>query len=187
MSHYSIKDGLGTGRLAKVDVEGRVHTFSTVEVEEQHTNRLNQDAYMAYLAVTPTGAGDYFFWMKNTDTRDLIINWYRVWCGSAEAIDIHRNPTGTPAGGAAATPYNANFGSNKSASIEAYSGADITGLTSTATIDRLRLSGDGKDVVDVWPGGLVIKQGGIVAASVLNGALPIEVTFSFYFTELGNT
>jgi hypothetical protein len=183
MSASTIKDGIGTGKLLRIDAKNRMRGFVTTEREEQSNNRLG-DAYVAYLELTPTGANDNFFWMKNTDTRDLIVNWYRVWCASAEAIDIHRNPIGTPAGGSTATPINANFGSSKTADIEAYSGVNITGLTTTArTIDRLRISGDGKDVVDEWPGGLVIPQGGIICASALNGALPIEVTFSFFFAE----
>lgn len=186
MSHYSIKDGKGTGQMAKVDSEGRLWGYATTEPEELHTNRLNKDSYLAYTDVTPVGGGDYFFYLKNNDSRELIIQWYRIWTeSSAEAIDIIRQPTGTPAGTSAANVVSANFGSTKTADVDAYEGTNITGLSGGSTFDRLRLSGDGKDVVDLYPGGIVLPQGSVIAFSVLNGAIPIEFTISFYFTKLG--
>jgi len=182
MSMTTIKDGKGTGKLLQIDAKNRARGFVTTEREGMTENRAGL-AYIAYFALTPTGAGDYFFWMKNNDPRDLIMNWYRVWCASAEAIDIEREPAGTPVGGTSAVPLNANFSAKGSADIEAYSGVNITGLSGGATIDRLRISGDGNDVVDEWPGGLVLPQGAVVGGKVLNGALPIEVTFEFFFGE----
>ncbi len=128
MSHYSIKDGSGTGRLAKEVSEGRMHTYATTEPEELHTNRLNADHYIVYLDITPTADGDYFFYIKNTHTLDMIINWYRIWTASAaEAFDLIRNPIGTPTGTATLTTVNMNFGSNKTATAQEFESVDMGG------------------------------------------------------------
>jgi len=185
MSHYSIKDGQGTGRLAKVDSEGRMHTYATTEPEELHANRLNGDHYISYVDITPTADGDYFYYIKNTHTLDMIVNWYRVWtASSAEAIDLIRNPVGTPGNTTTLTPVNMNFGSNKTATAQVYESVDMSGLSGGSTLDRLRISGDGKDVVDIYNGGIILPQGAALGATVVNGAIPIEFTVSFYFTKL---
>ena len=184
---FSLKDGRGTGRTAKVDGEGRLHGYATTEPEEQHTNRLNQDAYISYIDLTPTGAGDTFYYLKNTDTRDLIINWYRIWSvAGAEAIDIYKNKDGSPSNTTDIVPVNANFASKKFATVTNHESVDMGGLSGGTLVDRLRLSGDGNDVVEVYPGGLVLPQGSILTAQVLNGAIPIEFTISFYYTKLAD-
>jgi len=185
MTLSTIKDGRGTGRLLKVDSEGRAHTFSVTEREEQHTNRLNQDAYISFVALTPTGAGDVFYYIKNTDTRDMILSWYRIWAvAGAEAIDIYKNPAGTPTNTTAITPVSANFASKKAASVANYESVNMGGLSGATLVDRLRLSGDGNDVVENYPGGLILPQGASFCAQALNGAVPIEFTISFYYTKL---
>lgn len=188
MSHIVIKDGVGTGSLQKVDAENRAWTFAVSEAEEQHTNRLNQDAYIVYADVTPTADNDIFFYMQNTDTRDMIIQWYRIWtASSAEAIDLYRGQTGTPVGGSAANVSNANFGSTKTPIGTFQEGVDITGVSGGAIFDRLRISGDGNDVVERYPGGIILPQGAVLTAQALNGAIALEFTLSFYYTKLGTT
>jgi len=188
MSHYSIKDGRGSGQLAQVDTEGRMHTYATSEPEELHANRLNADHYISYVDITPTADGDYFYYIKNNNTLDMIISWYRIWtASSAEAIDLIRNPVGTPTGTTNLTPVNMNFGSNKTATADVYEGVDLGGLSGGTTLDRLRISGDGKDVVDSYQGGIILPQGSVLACTVVNGAIPVEFTCSFYYTQLDVT
>ena len=188
MSHYSIKDGTGTGRLAKVDSEGRMHSYATTEPEELHANRLNSDHYISYVDITPTGAADYFYYIKNTNTLDMIISWYRVWtASSAEAMDLIRNPVGTPGNTTTLTPVNMNFGSNKTATAQVFESVDMSGLSGGTTLDRLRISGDGKDVVDKYDGGIILPQGSSLGVQAVNGAIPVEFTCSFYYTKLDVT
>jgi len=188
MSLTTLKDGRGTGQTAKIDTEGRIHTYATTENEELHVNRHNSEHFITYVDITPTGANDYFFYLKNTHTLDLIINWYRIWTESAaEAIDLIRNPAGTPGNTTQLTPLNMHFGSNKSATVENYESVNMSGLSGGSTLDRLRISGDGKDVVDSYEGGIILPQGTSIGARVVNGAIPLEFTASFYYTRLDVT
>lgn len=188
MGQYSIKDGRGTGGLAQVDTEGRMHTYATTEVEELHTNRLNADHYIVYCDITPTADGDYFLYIKNTHTLDMIINWYRIWTASAaEAFDLIRNPSGTPTGTATLTPTNMNFGSNKTATAQVFESVDMGGLSGGTTLDRLRKNTDGADVVDKYDGGIILPQGASLGVKSVVGAIPVEFTASFYYTRLDVT
>ncbi len=187
MGQYSIKDGTGTGRLMTVDSEGRAHGFVTTEGEEQHTNRLNADHYFMYHDITPTTAGSEFFYIKNTDTRDMIIKSYRLWtAASDEAVDIYRNKAGTPTTTTVLTPVNANFGSNKTATAQVYESVAFGDLSGGQLIDRLRIGDTGVDVFSEFAGGLVLPQGSSMTAQAVVGAIALEFTVSFYYTKLAD-
>ncbi len=187
MGQYSIKDGLGTGRLMKVDSEGRSHAFATTESEEQHTNRLNSDHYFIYHDITPTTAGSEFFYLKNTDTRDMIIKSYRLWTATAdEGVDIFRNKVGTPTTTTTLTPVNANFGSNKSAVANCFESVAFGGLSAGTLLDRLRIGDTGVDIFAEFAGGLILPQGSSMTAQAVVGAIALEFTVSFYYTKLAD-
>ena len=187
MGQYSIKDGTGTGRLMTVDSEGRAHGFATTESEEQHTNRLNSDHYLMYIDITPTGAGSEFFYIKNTDTRDMIIKSYRIWtAASDEAVDIYRNKTGTPTTTTTLTPVNLNFGSNKTATAQVYESVAFGGLSAGQLVDRLRIGDTGVDVFAEFPGGMILPQGASMTAQTVTGTVALEFTISFYYTKLAD-
>jgi hypothetical protein len=182
----TIMDGTGTSKLAKVDINNKLQVKAITEVENKFVNLEEEEAYLLYSDITPTGAGDVFLYFKNTDTKDLILNWYRIWSGaSAEAIDIYTGMTGTPGGTTTLTPGNMNITSSNDATGEFYEGADITGLSGGTLLDRLRLSGDGNDVTSGYPGDIVIQSGGVLTLQALTGAIALEVTLSFYYKTRG--
>lgn len=185
MSEFKIKDGVGTGNLAEVDSENLLHVFAVTETEPERINSKMSDAYVMYMDITPSGANKTFCYIKNTDqTKIMVVNWYRIWtASSAEAIDIYLNETGTASGDATLVPVNSNITSSKSATGTFLEGTDITGLSGGTLYDRLRISGDGKDVVDNIPGKLIVPTGGVVAFQALNGSIPIELTVSFHYRE----
>ena len=137
----TIKDGTGNGYLAEVTAENRLSVTAITQIENKDINDRTKEAYLLYIDITPTGAADNFLYMENTSANNMFINWYRVWSGTnADAIDMYRNMTGTPAGTTTVTPSNMNFGSNNTATGNFYEGVDITGLSGGALLDRLRLS-----------------------------------------------
>jgi len=185
MSVTKIQNGTGDGNLAKVDSKNRLHTRSTTETENHSINTHEEESYIVYTDITPTGAGSQFMYIKNTsDTKDMVIDWYRVWSGaSAEAIDIIINPVGTVGTTTTITPNNANITSKNEAAGDFYESVGFTGLTNGATFDRLRMSGDGKDVLDEYPGGIIVKKGGVIVLEAVTGAIALEVTLSFYYRD----
>lgn len=182
-----IKDGTGSGSLAKVDNSNRLATSSIVQTENHRINR-EGNAYVVYADITPTGAGDTFMYIKNTSNdSDMIINWYRIWSGTnADAIDIYLNEEGTPAGTTVITPVNSNAGSSNQADGEFYEGVNITGLSGGLLFDRLRLAGNGEDVLGEYPGDIVLKKGNVLTLRALTGTFPLEVTLSFFYDNITN-
>ena len=91
MTEYILKDGKGTGSTARVDNENRLRTFSVVNPRELHVNQTFGDNFLVFTNSTPTAANDVFFYIKNTSTKDMVIQWYRIWSasGAADAIDIY--------------------------------------------------------------------------------------------------
>ena len=181
-----IKDGKGTGYLAEVDNRHRLNTRAVTETENKFVNAEDEESFLYYSDITPTGAGDIFLYLKNTDSKDLIVNWYRVWSGTtAEAIDIYVGMTGTPTNTTAIVPHNMNVTSANTATGLFYESVDMGGLSGGTLMDRIRLSGDGKDVIDSYPGDIVIKSGGVMTLVALTGAIALEVTLSFYYNTAG--
>jgi hypothetical protein len=177
-----IKDGTGAGFLAEVTAQNRLSVTAITETENKDINDRTQESYLLYIDITPTGALDNFMYVKNTSDDNMFINWYRVWTESTnEAIDLYRGMTGVPSGTTTVTPVNMNFGSSNTATGDFYEGVDITNLTGGTLLDRLRISGDGKDVVDGYPGDIIIPKGGSMVLQALTGAIPLEVTLSFYY------
>jgi len=183
MTESKIKDGTGTGRIAGVNRKNQLVTHAVTETEGEFINSHDQLSFLLYIDITPTAANDVFCYIKNTHaTHDMEVNWYRVWTeAAAEAIDVYIGHSGTPAGTTTMTPRNTNITSNATATGEFYEGADITGLSNGVILDRLRISGDGKDVVENFPGKIIIPQGGVLTFQVLNGAIPVELTVSFHY------
>jgi len=177
-----IKDGTGDGFLAQVTSDNKLSVTAITETENKFVNESTKESYLLYSDITPTGAGDWFMYVENTSDKNMFLNWYRIWSGaSAEAIDIYRNVTGTPGGTTTVTPLNMNFGSNNTATGNFYEGVDITGLSGGVLLDRLRLSGDSKDVVDNYPGDIIMPRGANIVLKALTGAIALEVTLSFYY------
>lgn len=88
---------------------------------------------------TPTGAGDYFLYIRNdSDVRDLIITAASFDMGTADVIEI-RSVTGTPASGTAITPINRQLGSTNNLNATIEGGSDITGLTGGGSFDRIKV------------------------------------------------
>lgn len=118
-----------TGRTASVDEENRLNTFSVIQGEDKHTN-LEGLYDSIYFEVTPAGAGDYCFYLKNEGTSDIAVTDVRISSSVATNTFID-HVTGTPAyvGESAATVTNRNLGSSKAPDITANYDTDITGLT----------------------------------------------------------
>jgi len=129
-----ILDGTGKGYTAQVDSQNRVRTYSTNETIDRHRN-VEGAVFSIHFNVTPTGANDYFYYMKNTGTADLMVTDIRISSSVATSI-LYEHVSGTPSYSAenAITPTNRNLGSSGTLDATASSDVDITGLTSEGVI-----------------------------------------------------
>ena len=132
-----IEDGKGTGKNAEVDSENHLVVNAVSQSVEHWVNHVKGTAWNILFAATPTGAGDCFFYLKNTGDEDIVVEgmWLKV--AADEYFDVNINDTGTPIGGTAITPVNLNSGSGTSPTITLQQGNDITGLTAGNTAVRL--------------------------------------------------
>jgi hypothetical protein len=130
-----IKDGTGTGNTAKVNDANQLDVFAVTEPEDKFLNR-SGNVYSIEVSVTPTGANDYFWYLKNTGTNTLTITDIRVSSTVATRLN-YKKVSGTPtySGGESDSPIvNRNLGSSKTLDAIIKTDVDITGLTDEGLI-----------------------------------------------------
>jgi len=131
-----IRGGTGAGYMAGVTNEHQLLIRGVTESAERYENEEGR-AYHLLFDVTPTGAGDCFLYLKNASDKDIVVEGFTYSVASAEKILIKVRDTGTPAGGATATPVNCNAGKISDADGTFQTGNDITGLSGGLTVDKL--------------------------------------------------
>jgi hypothetical protein len=138
-----IKDGTGSGSVAKVDDNNRLHAEAIIATA-QEWHAIQGDGYnVTSDTINLTDANDSaILYLKNNEERDVIVSglFYQLGAstgGSGEAvIDVDLNPTaGTIISEAtAATITNRNAGSANTLSANAYKGAQGKTATGGALI-----------------------------------------------------
>ena len=116
------------GFVADVDKENRLRTFAITQLDNKHLNSEGR-VWTVYFTVTPTAANDFFFYLKNTGTKNLFVTDVRVSSTVATQL-FYRHVSGTAVGGTAITVTSRNLGSAASPDATIEQGVDITGLTS---------------------------------------------------------
>ena len=175
----SIKDGTGTQQEAKVDAEGRVHTFAVVESEDRHVNKEGR-TISYYFTTTPVGAGDYFFYIENNQDVDLTITDIRIMCAATETINVN-GVSGTPSytAGADITPVNRNRGKTAlSPTATVKSDTDTTGLSNDGTIFFIRCDTANKMAHLRTTSNIIIPKGTAVALEAVTGTALITCVVS---------
>lgn len=122
------------GKIALVDEEGRLLSFAVSEPEDKYINR-EGGVHSAYFAVTPAGANDYFFYIKNEGVSELFISDIRI-KSSVPSTIYYESVSGTPVFTAESpiSPTNRNLGSPKALKATISSDANITGLSSDGVV-----------------------------------------------------
>lgn len=158
-----IKDGAGTGRTLRINEENRADVESVSRSITQHINELYEKHWtLTFQAIDPTGADDYFFYMKNTGTKNIHVTKTRFISTVAGSVELH-HVSGTASATNAISPVNRNLGSSIAPDAIIGTNVDITGLTNEGTMLLLRADTANKDVVDEHPSHIIIPPGQAMA------------------------
>lgn len=136
-----IEDGAGSGKLAKVSTDNRLHTFSLLEWPMESFSHTS-DAYALatdFIALTTTASYSGILYLLNTSTtHNVHIDSIRTSSTVGALWQLMRNPTaGTLiSAGTALLPVNDNFSSGKVVSGTAKKGVDAQTVTDGTLIGQ---------------------------------------------------
>ena len=174
-----IKDGAGSGRTLRINEENRADVESVSRSITQHINERYAKHFSVFFeAIDPTGADDYFFYLKNTGTKSIHITKTRFTSTVAGTVEFH-HVTGTASALADVVPVNRTIGSSETTTATIGTAVDITGLTNAGTMLHLRVDTANKDVVDEHPSHIIVPPGQAIAmlwdtaTGVLKGTIDI--------------
>ena len=173
----TIKNGVGTGDVAKVTTENRLTTASVSQDVKDHGADLGDKYNINTGDITLTDANKTtVLYIKNNEDKDLVINSLIYNLGATSSgsgdvkLDVLRNPTTgdivTNASAAAvgsSVNANQNFGSNKSLSADVYKGAtaDAVITDGALSISTRSAANTGRFVISL--GSLVLPKGSSIA------------------------
>jgi hypothetical protein len=194
-----IQDGTGSGKLAKVDSDNRLHVRSVTTTSEESASLKGLDFNLNTGIITLTNATKTpVFYLKNNEDYDLVIGTLFYTTGESTGgsgnilVEVIRNPTaGTIVSNATPIEMNANrnFGSSRSLSVSAYKGA--TGNTLTDGIKFVEsISSTATQRVPVVGGAVIIPKGSSIAIQITpstgNTSMAVEIGVSCYLKEVTN-
>jgi hypothetical protein len=159
-----ITDGR-TGKVAEVSSENRLKTSGITEPIDLHMNEFHQRMFsVTFDAIDPVGADDYFFYTKNTGTKNLHIIDITMLSTVAGSYEIHA-VSGTPTftAGTDLTPVNRNIGNSNTLNATIKSDTNTTGLTNDGILFYERLDTANKQDRFVPDSHIIIPPGQAVA------------------------
>ena len=135
-----IEDGGGSGKTVAIDNDNRIQTASVFNTTEFHANSNNQKAWSVSFENPANSVNNgYFFYLKNTGTKNLIWNSIIVQPSSDVFVLIWR-VTGAPTFVASTdvTPVNKFLGSKNTMDATVKVSTNITGLTQDGFLFYMR-------------------------------------------------
>ena len=129
-----IQDGTGSGNVAGVNAAGQLKVRGVSATPEHYFNHEKGQAFQIPFQVTTEAANPRcFFYFKNTDSRDAVIEGLYVATDIACELSVQLKNSGAPAGGTAVTPVNCHLNSGILASGTFEYGADLGNAASVLT------------------------------------------------------
>lgn len=175
-----IKDGTGTGYKVGVNSNNHMKTLAVTVPFEHFVNHALKLSYSLQVSYTPVGAACCLY-IKNTHTTmDMSFSQLRANVDTNCQLEVVLNSTGTPAGGADATPVNLNGGSSNLADGTFYGGAAVTGITKGRVIMKVWLAASNATGNFELPPALIVPPNGTMTWH-LSGAATINATLFFNY------
>lgn len=130
-------EGDGDGGVNNVEVDSlkRMSVLATTQTVDAAINARTEKVWSApFKDLSPTGANDYVFYIKNNGDVTLCITDVRI-TSKVAGTEVQINEvTGTASGGSDSAVISRTVGSAQVPTATVQSGADITGLASAGTI-----------------------------------------------------
>lgn len=171
----TIKDGTGSGNVAKVTDEKRLETSAVTETEKDHACILGDTYNINTGDITLTDANETtVLYIKNNESNPLVLtaliyNLGASTGGSGDVkINVLRNPTtGDIVTNASAVEAvsNQNYGSSKSLTADVYKGATADAVITDGTVSVSTRSASNTGRIVVSLGALIIPQGSSLAVN----------------------
>ena len=175
-----IKDGAGSGRTMRINEENRADVESISRSITQHINEVYAKHFsLSFQAIDPTGADDYFFYMKNTSTKHIHVTKSRFKSTVAGSVEFH-HVTGTASAVTDVVPVNRHLGNTETITATIGTGVDITGLTNEGNMLCLRVDTANKDIVDEHPSHIIVPPGQAFALMWDTGTGILKGTIDIY-------
>ncbi len=129
MTDFRLKDGTGTGEMAKVDDHGRLAVNAIQVSHEQHHSTYHEDLFTgSFEVVLPDGLETNLLFYKNTNPgRDYEFYGARLSCNANIKLGAYSGRTYST-GGSAPKINNMNLGSGNVPVYEGYEGGDAGDL-----------------------------------------------------------
>lgn len=176
-----IESGVGNGYSVKVDSENRMYVEAITKTSEHMANHKYGKAFSLVFQVTPTGAGDCFFYFKNNDDEDIIIEGLDAYVSATEYFEVRINNTGTPVGGTDLTPVILNTSSGFSPPITCQYGVDITGLNAGDIAYRyFMVTGSGTKTIN-FDQDIILKKNGVMTLWIQTGTGAVGFNINAHF------
>ena len=154
----TINDANGTPAI--VNSEGKLRTYSVIEHEALHANENEDAAFSIVFEADPNGTDQDFFYLKNNDSRRMVIYKIRMATVTADIdVDIKLGCTGTPTSGTAITPGNMKAGSGSVADVTCEYRDEDLALTGGTVVDTLYIDKDFLGTQEfTYEGGIILPQ-----------------------------
>ena len=181
---FTIEDGT-TGNIAEVK-NNKLLVSGIVCSWEHFANHANGLGFNMVFSTTPTGAGDYFFYMKNQN-KDVSLSVEGMWIKmeADDYIQVELNDTGSPIGGNTIVPVNANTSTGNQALGIFQAGNDITGLNGGNAFHKIYYKNSKESVYHNFNMDIILGSNGIFTLSIGTGTVPIEgvIVFTYHGTN----
>jgi len=186
MSDIRIKDGHGTGHLAKVDDHGRLYVNANMVPHEQHHASYHKNMFTAtFDVVLPDGNEHALAFYGNThpgkdyEFYDMVIS-----ANAAVEIKLYTGADYT-SGGTAVTAVNTNLGSGKVVTGDLYEGgasADLT-LGTSNQVAGPKFFMASSDPHTITNKGALVLTTGTAFHMTATGSAASTVTVTLYFAR----
>jgi hypothetical protein len=142
-----VEDGIGSGKLAKVNSRNRLDISSATFSESHLVAALDAETYLWTTSFSAATGNEIIYIKNNSKTKLLVIDKVTVNGVNAGLFELFQ-VTGT-ASGTSITGKNSNLTSGNSADATALGEASVTGLTIGDRIDLARIPANGRATMEL--------------------------------------
>jgi hypothetical protein len=178
-----VEDGKGRGYKAGVTAENKIDVCAITNTIDLYCNQKNGVSYSVIITETPTTSGNCFCYIKNEDTKDLIVSSIKVYCASDEVCAVKLSDSGTPVGGSDGVFANRKAGCGNVPTATCKVGSNITGVSGGTVVETIGIKGGWPSARYEWYSGLIIPRNHTMTFYVETGGSLIRATISLHFCE----